>query len=48
MASPIQLVDLINIRGFDPKLFPVLKDVPVLCSLTCLNANVYSMIPLKV
>ncbi|RKX62758.1 MAG: hypothetical protein DRP37_00740 [Thermodesulfobacteriota bacterium] len=42
-ASPIQLVDLINIRGFDPNLFSMLKDVPVFCSLICLNANVYSI-----
>jgi hypothetical protein len=35
-ASPIQLADLINILGFDPKPFPVLKTEPaVLC--TCLN-----------
>ena len=42
-ASPIQLVDLINIRGFDPNLFSMLKDVPVLYFLICLNADVYSI-----
>lgn len=43
MASPIQLVDLIKIRGFDPKLFSVFKIVAESCPLTCLNVDPYSI-----
>lgn len=43
MASPIQFVDLIKIRGFAPKLFPVFKTVPESGPFTCLNANLYSI-----
>jgi len=43
MASPIQLVDLIKIREFAPKLFSVFKTVPESRPFTCLNANLYSI-----